>query len=273
MTWRVLAAFTVSAVAVATGVGEAQIVSSSDRHGDVPRLPDGAPILGSVGETIGYWDAGFSGALAESEAEYNGFFLANPADLDRVAPFKPWARSLILYRQRSYSKDDPHARCAGNGGPRQFQTPYGIDIVQAPHSNRILILSGWGRRWREIFMDGRPHPDLHSYTPTYYGHSVGHWEGDVLVVDSVGFNERFWFANKPAGMVHTDALHLVEKISRPTIDRLRYEVTIDDHKAYHRPWTASWTLQWVQGEMKEYLCEDNNLDIEHLVGPDNRPGF
>ena len=80
-------------------------------------------------------------------------------------------------------------------------------------------------------MDGREHPDPDFYVPTFFGHSVGHWEGDTLVIDTVGFNERFWFARRPTGMVHTDALHLIERISRPTFDTLRYEVTIDDRFA------------------------------------------
>jgi len=87
------------------------------------------------------------------------------------------------------------------------------------------------------------------------------------VVDTVGFNERFWFARRPTGMVHTDALHLIERLSRPDYETLRYEVTIDDPKAYTRPWTASWEIPWSDEAMIEYFCQDNNRDLDNLVGP------
>jgi len=130
-----------------------------------------------------------------------------------------------------------------------------------------VMSGGANRSWREIWMDNREHPPLDTYTPTFFGHSVGHWEGDTLVVDTVGFNERFWFARRPTGMPHTKQLHLIERISRPDHDTLHYEVTIDDPGAYTRPWTASWNIPWTNFEMTEYFCQDNNLDLEHIVGP------
>ena len=87
------------------------------------------------------------------------------------------------------------------------------------------------------------------------------------MVDTVGFNERFWFARRPSGMPHTEQLHLIEHISRPDHDTLHYEVTIDDPGAYTRPWTASWDVPWSTFTMPEYFCQDNNLDLEHIVGP------
>lgn len=233
----------------------------------VPRLPDGTVNLGPAPGETGHWDTGRGGALMENDVELDGFFLVDPSDVDRVAPFKPWARELFLARQANLGLHDPHPRCSGNGGPRTFDTPYGIDFVQDANRQRILILVGWSRRWREIHMDGRPHPDLETYTPTFFGHSVGHWEDDTLVIDTVGFNERFWFTRKPMGMVHTESLHLVERISRPDYHTLRYEVTVDDPAAYTRPWTASWELPWTEFEIVEYLCNENNLDPVHFVGP------
>jgi len=91
--------------------------------------------------------------------------------------------------------------------------------------------------------------------------------GEAVLVDTVGFNERFWFARRPSGMPHTVQLHLMEKISRPDHDTLHYEVTIDDPGAYTRPWTASWDVPWSEFHMTEYFCQDNNVDLEHIVGP------
>lgn len=232
-----------------------------------PRLPDGTVNLGPAPGETGHWDTGRGGALTENTVELDSFFLVDPADVDRVAPFKPWSRELFLARQANLGLHDPHPRCSGNGGPRTFDTPYGVDFVQDAARQRILILVGWSRRWREIHMDGRPHPDLDTYTPTFFGHSVGHWDGDTLVIDTVGFNEKFWFTRKPMGMVHTESLHLVERISRRDYDTLRYEVTVDDPAAYTRPWTASWEVPWTDYEIVEYLCTENNRDPAHFVGP------
>ena len=83
----------------------------------------------------------------------------------------------------------------------------------------------------------------------------------------VGFNEKFWFTRKPMGLVHTEALRLTERISRPDYDTLRYEVTVDDPDTYTRPWTTGWEVPWSELEIVEYLCAENNLDPPHFVGP------
>jgi hypothetical protein len=85
---------------------------------------------------------------------------------------------------------------------------------------------------------------------------VGRWEGDTLLVDSVGYNERFWFTN--GGLPHTEALRLTERFTRIDLNTLRYEVTVDDPRAYTRPWTGGWSIQWVPGQdIEEFFCEEN----------------
>jgi hypothetical protein len=228
-------------------------------------MPDGHIRFGNLPGETGYWGNPSAHGLVENTAgkiRMNGFgLLANIADAAKVAPFQPWAKGLYEYRQRNLLKDDPMASCLPPGGPRQFQAPYGLQIVQQPDRQRIFILSGGGNRnWRLINMDGRaPQPD--DLTPTYYGDSVGRWEGDVLVVTAGGFNERFWFTN--GGLPHTESLRLTEKISRPDFNTLKYEVTVDDPGAYTRPWTGSWTMQLVPNqEIDEYFCDENNKDGE-----------
>ncbi len=232
-----------------------------------PRFSDGSVNLGRSNGETGHWNSGV-GNLSENFVEMSGAFLVNPGEIEKVAPFRPWAKKIVEERLASLGRDDPHPRCMPPGGPRQFHTPWGLEIVHDKASDRILVMSGGANRsWREIWMDNREHPPLDTYTPTFFGHSVGHWEGDTLVVDTVGFNERFWFARRPTGMPHTKQLHLIERISRPDHDTLHYEVTIDDPGAYTRPWTASWNIPWTNFEMTEYFCQDNNLDLEHIVGP------
>lgn len=229
-----------------------------------PRWPDGHPRLGFVPGETGYWTSTATAAMEEtgSNVRINASgLLANIADAGKVAPFQPWAKGLYEYRQKNLLKDDPMAACLPPGGPRQFQVPYGIQILEQPEKQRILVMSGGGNRnWRLIHMDGRAHqPD--DVIPTYYGDSVGKWDGDTLVIDTLGFNERFWFAN--GGLPHTESLHETERLSRPDFNTLKYEVTVDDKGAYTRPWSASWTLHWVPNqEIEEYFCDEYNRDNE-----------
>jgi Family of unknown function (DUF6152) len=231
------------------------------RRSPAPRWPDGQPRLGSPPGERGYWSAPNARALVQSSASAvpmnDDGLLTNLGDADRVAPFQPWAKALYLYRQRTRLKDDPLARCIPPGGPRQFLMPNGFQFVEQRELGRILVLMGGGNRnWRVIYTDGRPQGQPAEVVLTFYGTSVGHWEKDSLVVDSIGYNERFWFTN--GGLPHTEALHLVERFSRPDSDTLKYQVTVDDPRTYTRPWSGGWEMRWIAGEdIEEYFCEDN----------------
>jgi hypothetical protein len=223
-----------------------------------PRWPDGQVRLGPPPGKKGYWGAASATSLTEHPVPMNPEgLLLNLADADRVAPFQPWAKAIYEYRQRSLLKDDPFTRCLPPGGPRQFQTPHGFQFVEQKQLGRILVLLGGGdRNWRLIYTDGRAQGQADDAVRTYYGTSVGHWDKDTLVVDSVGFNEKFWFTN--GGQPHTEGLHLTERFSRPDLNTLKYEVTVDDPQTYTRPWTGGWTVQWVPDqEIQEYFCEEN----------------
>ncbi len=244
-----------------SGIAPALTIMKSNQP--VPRWPDGHPRLGPAPGETGYWANPSSASLTESSANIRtnrDGLLANLADASKAAPFLPWARGLYIYRQKNLLKDDPMQSCLPPGGPRQFQTINGLQIVEQPERKRIFIMSGGGdRNWRLIDMDGRELPSGEDVSGTYYGHSVGKWEGDALVIDSTAFNERFWMTN--GGLPHTEALKLHERISRPDFNTLKYEVTVTDPGAYTRPWTGGWTLSWVAGqEIEEYFCDDNNRD-------------
>ena len=133
-----------------------------------------------------------------------------------------------------------------------------------PELERVYIFDvGGPQSYRVIFMDGRPHPD--DLTPSYYGHSVGHWEDDTLVVDTIGFNERFWIDRE--GMPHTEELHFVERFSRTSDQMLTYEVTVDDPGAYTDVWSGGFYMRWSAGEeLFEYVCQDNNLASGLMIG-------
>jgi hypothetical protein len=224
-----------------------------------PRLADGKPNLGLTPNSRGYWGGG-DGPLVQGA----NFPL-------KEIPFQPWAKALYDYRNETLAKDDPYPKCVPHGGPRQFAAANGFQILQMHDVQRVYILSGGAARtWRVIFLDGRPHPDVTSdeFNPGYMGHSVGHWEGDTLVVDTVGFNERGWILGRE-GMPTTDALHLVERFSRPNFNTLRYEPTIDDPGAYTKPWSGGWNLRWVEQEQEEYFCQDNERDSHQLLGAES----
>ena len=113
-----------------------------------------------------------------------------------------------------------------------------------------------------IYMDGRPHPKEVNDIPTWLGHSVGHWEGDTLVVDTVGFNEGHWLDR--SGDLHTDQMHLIERFTRTNYNNMHYEATVDDPGAYTKPFTIGWDIRWVPGlEIEEYVCQENNRYLEH----------
>ncbi|HXH24900.1 MAG TPA: hypothetical protein VNI78_06600 [Vicinamibacterales bacterium] len=274
MKWLVLAA----ALALAAETAAAQTPGPGRGRGaaagpskPVPRHPDGRVNLGPPPGEKGFWGGGGS-IVATAGRGGRGGAASKNLTIDQI-PFQPWARALYEVRLKVGDKDDPHARCMPPGGPRQFQTPNGFEFIEQPELKRMIIVFGGGpRSWRLIHMDGRKLPDPHDpdLPDTYFGYSVGRWEGDTLVVESTGYNEKFWMHR--GGLPHTDALRLTERFTRVNYDTLLYEVTIDDPKAYTRPWSGSFTVPWTYsnwdgtpgGEIHEYFCQDNERDAAHL---------
>jgi hypothetical protein len=209
-----------------------------------PRWPDGRPRLGALpGQKGGLWNGGGSTA-------------------DGNTPYQPWARAVSQMRREEAL--EPHTRCKPSGGPRQFATPYGVEIVEVPDIQRVFIFDNGGpHTFRTIYTDGREHPkDL---TPTYYGHSVGRWEGDTFIVDTVGFNDKMWIDRGQAP--HTEKLHIIEKFTRTDMNSMTYELTVDDPMAYTAPWSRSSSMRFAaNSELFEYICQDNNFAHELMVG-------
>ena len=173
------------------------------------------------------------------------------------------AKNMVAY--------DPEGFCLPPGGPRMFGTPYPAEFLQ--QKDRIVVIfEGGAHVWREIFMDGRPLPDRESLNPTYFGYSVGHWQGDTLVIETTGFNEKSWLSF--SGQMHTDEMSTVEHISRPNRDTLHYEATITDPGAYTAPWTVAWDIPWNEGaELAEYICQENNQFLLDLKDDFGKPFF
>lgn len=212
--------------------------------GPAPKAPDGKPDLTGIWTPDRTFIYDISSSLAKGEQ----------------LPLQPWAAKLTHDRM---SKDDPEANCLPAGVPRM--APYPWKIVQTP-ALVVFLFEGNIHTYRQIFLDGRKHPD--DPQPTWYGDSIGKWEGDTLVVDSVGFNDKFWFDF--AGHPHTEKLHVVERYRRPDSAHLDYDVTIEDPGAYTKPFVMHGHSALETGELMEYVCNENNQDIPHITGKDTR---
>ena len=174
-------------------------------------------------------------------------------------PLRPEARRIVDAR---LSQDDPEASCLPTGVPRI--APYPWRIVQTP-THIFFLFEGNIHSYRQIFMDGRKHPD--DLDPTWYGHSIGRFEGKTLVVDTIGYNDKTWFDFK--GNPHTEKLHTVERYSFDAKGKLVNEVRIEDAGSYEKPFTVTFTAERAPKgfELMEYICQENNQDVEHLRGP------
>jgi hypothetical protein len=174
-------------------------------------------------------------------------------------PFLPWAEAKFKERQSEKlhqdpdSGPDPTERCIPPGIPREMLQPFPWEIVQA--RDRVIMIFEYQSLIRQIFTDGRGHPkDLQA---TYMGNSIGRFEGDTLVIDTIGFNDKTWL--DPMGLPHSDALHVVERLRRVDHDTLVDEYTIEDPKAYKKSWTTKKTfLLKPDWQIQEYVCTENN---------------
>jgi hypothetical protein len=171
-------------------------------------------------------------------------------------PFQPWAATLFKQRLQSEGRDDPITRCEPTGVPGIGLIPLPFKIVQTPRL--IVILYEENTVFRQIFMDGRrlsKDPE-----PRFMGYSTGKWEGDTLVVDSVGFNDRNWLDRM--GHPHSDALHVIERFRRRDAGHLEIDVTIDDPKAYTKPITYTQKQTLIPDEdLLEFFCSENEKDV------------
>ncbi len=226
----------------------------------IPRTPDGKPTLTAPAPKTADAKPDLSGIWQQPNGDtYTINFAADlkPGDVSMT----PWAAEIYKQRQDNLSKDDPVGYCQLPGVPQVNAVPYPYKIMQSP--GEVVILYEAIRNFREIFTDGRLLPK--DPNPTWMGYSVGHWDGDTLVVESSGFNDRTWIDT--GGHPHSEALHVTERFLRRDFGHITLQTTIDDPKAYTNPWTVSYELRLLPDtELLEYLCTENNKDMQHMVG-------
>ena len=192
--------------------------------GPAPRMPDGKPDLSGVWLPAIPTDAGF----------------AKPEPL-------PWAATVMKQREEDHGKDIPSGHCLPLGVIMStFVFPY--QLVQAP---KVLVMLYEGEFPRQVYVDGRGHPL--DPNPTWLGHSIGRWEGDTLVVDTVGFNGKVWVGFP--GLPSSEMLHITERYTRPDMGHLAVEITVDDRRAYVKPWKIKKVSALAQDyELMEFIC-------------------
>ena len=218
---------------------------------NVPRNPDGKPNLTAPAPKTADGKPDLSGVWTMSH-------IVNDLKPGEVLP---WAEALTKQRRENVGKDDPSSVHCLPFGPRfDFVPTNSLKIVQTP---TLIVILSEDLTYRQIFMDGRDLPA--DPNPDFMGYSVGHWEGDTLVVATAGYNDLTWLDY--AGHPHTEALRTTERFHRTDFGHLEITETFDDPKAYARPWTVKVTGDLMaDSDLLEYVCNENNKDIAHLVG-------
>src|SRR5580698_3633587 len=225
--------------------------------GPAPRTRDGKP------DISGMWDV-LHNRPCPAEGCADMFipqeFLDIGFSIQGGLPYQPWAAAIVKKRTEENRKDDPNVFCLPVGIVRMYTTPLFRKIVQTP--GLVVILNERDAGYRQIFTDGRPLPA--DPQPTFNGYSSGKWEGDTLVVQTVGFREGTWLdAN---GSPLTEAGKITERIRRVNFGKLEIEMTVDDPKAYTKPWTVKLTqLLKLDTDLLDYYCAENEKDVSHLV--------
>jgi hypothetical protein len=176
-------------------------------------------------------------------------------------PFQPWAADLHRQRVADNSKENPDAHCLPLGVMQLHTHGQPRKMVQTPDVTVIIYEANSGLR--QIFTDGRSLPK--DAEPWWYGYSVGHWEGDTLIVESNGFRDLGWLDVE--GSTLTESGKIIERFRRPDFGHLEIEVTIDDPKAYTKPWTVTVHQRiMLNTDLIEFVCQENDKDETHLVG-------
>ena len=269
------AAFVVAACAI-TGIGipgsaqwlkypsagvprtEAGKVDLSTR---TPRTPDGKPDLSGLWSTANPWcptgldPAGLCGL--ELPMGLDGINIGRT--LQGGLPYQPWLAKLVKERTANDAKDDPHVRCLPDTFLRAYSLPHLLKIIQTP--GLLIMLSEVNASYRQVFTDGRPLPM--DPTPSWQGYSTAKWDGDALVIDSIGFRDGLWIDWN--GSEIGGAAKVRERIRRPDYGHLEIEVTVDDPKAYTKAWTVTLKQRIVvDTELVDEICLENEKSAQRM---------
>jgi hypothetical protein len=221
----------------------------------IPRLPNGKANLTAPAPRAADGHPDLSGMWEHLNARTTAHYLDN-IDI----PWRPWAKALFDQNTADNQKENPESKCLPRGVPKADAFDL-HKIAQTPEL--IVILYEYNTMYRQIHTDGRKLPV--DPNPTWMGYSAGHWEGDTLVVESNGFNGKAWLSGR--GYPTSDGMRLVERMRRRDFGHMDITLTIDDPKAYTKPWTAELHPELIPDtELMEFFCTENERDLKHLVG-------
>lgn len=241
----------------------------------IPRTPDGKPDLSAPAPRTEHGKPDFSGMWITGNPQPcgPGTFLECGIELPMARqgfnfgvglpgglPYQPWAAELVKKRTAEHSREDPHARCLPDTFLRAYGLPHISKFVQTP--GLLVVLNEVNAGYRQIFLDGRPLPE--DPQPAWNGYSSALWDGDTLVVDSIGFRDDLWI--DMAGSFITSAATVRERIRRPNFGTLEIEVTVDDPKAYSRPFTVNLKQAIiVDTELVDEICLENEKSSQRML--------
>ncbi len=174
-------------------------------------------------------------------------------------PYQPWLAALVKKRTAENAKEDPHVACLPDTFLRAYSLPHLLKFVQTP--GLLVMLNEMNAGYRQVFTDGRPLPE--DPTPSWQGYSTGKWQGDTLVIDSAGFRDDIWIDWN--GSVVTSAAKVQERIRRPDYGHLEIGVTVDDPKAYTKPWTVTLHQRIaLNTELVDEICLENEKSLQRM---------
>jgi hypothetical protein len=226
----------------------------------IPRTADGKPNLTAPAPRTPDGKPDFSGLW---QPEVNPYRFNVIQDLKDESIFRPAAEAVFMARVKDFRRDDPVTNCLPGGPSEMVSAMY--RIIQSPTVVALLYETGTGR-YRQIYMDGRKLPK--DPNPTWLGYSVGRWEGDTLVVESTGFNDRTWLDR--AGHPHSEKLRVTERFRRIDFGHMQYQITFDDPETLTKPLNLSLAVNYrADTDMLENVCNENNRDKVHMVGTAN----
>jgi hypothetical protein len=227
-----------------------------------PRTPDGHPDFSGIwltANTACLQPQNPENLTCGSELPMGKEGINIGASLPGGLPYQPWLAALVKKRTAENSKDDPHVRCFPDQFLRAYSMPHLVKFVQAP--GLLVMLNEMNAGYRQVFTDGRPLPN--DPVPSWQGYSSGSWEGDTLVVNSIGFRDDLWIDWN--GSVLTSAAKVQERIRRPDYGHLEIAVTVDDPKAYTRPWTVTLHERLaLNTELVDEICLENEQSAHRM---------
>jgi hypothetical protein len=256
---------------LASGPLAAQWIHSSSA--DAPRKADGSVDMSAATPRAANGKPDFSGIWTSDEIDPRRPNIPpNPrdattsrrminlgVDLPGGLPYQPWLAALVKERRANNAKEDPHVKCLPDNFLRAYGMPHLLKFVHTPRL--LIVLDEWNAQYRQVFTDGRPLPE--DPTPSWMGYSSATWSGDTLVIDTIGLRDDSWVDWN--GSVVTERAKVREEIRRPDFGHLEIQVTVDDPKAYTKPWTVTIKERLiVDAELIDEICLENEKSLQHM---------